>query len=43
MSTKAYSEPCQTLEMERFAKLVNGFRPLAIFAYNIHLRCLMEF
>ena len=24
LGTEAYSEPCQTLKMERFAKIVNG-------------------
>ena len=29
---EAYSEPCQTSKMERFAKIVNGKKPLTIFA-----------
>ena len=32
VNRKAYSESCQTYSMERFAKIVNGFYPLAIFA-----------
>ena len=28
----AYSEPCQTSKMERFAKIVKSFSPLGIFA-----------
>ena len=28
----AYSEPCQTTNMEYFAKIVNDFQRLAIFA-----------
>ena len=27
-----FSEPCQTPKIERFAKIVNGFSPLTIFA-----------
>ena len=30
--TEAYSESCQTSKMERFAKIVNSFKPLTIFA-----------
>ena len=26
----AYSEPCQTSKMERFAKIVSGFQPLTV-------------
>ena len=29
---KPYSEPYQTSKMESFAKIVNGFQPLTIFA-----------
>ena len=29
---EAYSEPCQTSKIELFAKIVNGFQPLTIFA-----------
>ena len=29
---QAYLEPCQTSKMERFAKIVNGDKPLTIFA-----------
>ena len=32
MQTEAYSEPCQTSKIESFAKIVNGFMPLTIFA-----------
>ena len=28
---EAYSEPCQTVKMDRFAKIVNGFKPFTIF------------
>ena len=27
-----FSQPCQTSNMERFAKIANGFQPLTIFA-----------
>ena len=30
--TQAYSEPCQTSKIERFAKIVNVFQPLTTFA-----------
>ena len=30
-STEAYLKPCQTSKMERFAKIVNGWKPLTIF------------
>ena len=29
---EAYSEPCQASKMEHFAKIVNGFHPLTLFA-----------
>ena len=29
-STKAHSQPCQTSKMERFAKIVDGFKPLIV-------------
>ena len=29
---EAYSQPCQTSEMERFVKIVNNFQLLTIFA-----------
>ena len=32
VSTEAYSEPCQTYKVERFAKTVKDWKPLAIFA-----------
>ena len=31
---KAYSGPCQAYKMEHFAKIVNGFKLLTIFAKN---------
>ena len=33
---QAFSEPCQTSKMERFAEIVNGFQ----FRKMLHLRCL---
>ena len=30
--SEANSETCQTSKMEHFAKVVNGFQPLTIFA-----------
>ena len=37
--TKAeeYSEPCQTSEMKRIAKIVNGLKPLAVFTKHSFL------
>ena len=35
--SETYSELCQTLEMVRFAKIVNGFKPLTTFAKGITL------
>ena len=32
-----YSNPCQTSKMERFAKLVNGWKQLTIFAKSFIL------
>ena len=32
--SEAYSEPCQTSKMELFTKIVNGYEPLAIFAWQ---------
>ena len=29
--SEAYSEPCQTAKMERFARIANGFKSLNIF------------
>ena len=29
---EAYSEPCQTSKMELFVKMINGWKPLTIFA-----------
>ena len=34
---KAYSEPCQTSKMERFAKIVNRFHPLTFFGKRSNL------
>ena len=31
LMSEAYPEPCQTLQMEFSAKMVNGFQPLTIF------------
>ena len=31
-NSEAYSEPYQLSKMERFAKIINGFQPLTIFA-----------
>ena len=28
---EAYLEPCQTSKMERFVKIITGFKPIAIF------------
>ena len=30
--TETYLEPCQISKMECFAKIINGFQPLTIFA-----------
>ena len=35
ISPEMYSEPCQTLKMEHFAKIVNGFRPLTLFRVGL--------
>ena len=35
----AYSEPCQTSKMERFAKIING-EAVNYFRKMLHLRCL---
>ena len=32
MGTDVYSQPCQTSKMENFVKIVNGYKPLTIFA-----------
>ena len=40
---KMYSEPCQVSKVELFAKIVNGWKPLIIFAKKLHLRCLTGF
>ena len=34
---EVYSEPCQTFKMETFAKIVNGLKPLYVFAKNFIL------
>ena len=39
---ETYSEPCQTSKMECFAKIVNGCKPLTIFAKHA-IRCLTGF
>ena len=31
-ASKKYAEPCQISKIERFAKIINGFKPLTIFA-----------
>ena len=36
--SEKYSEPCQTSKMEIFAKIVNGFLFLTIFAKNLRIR-----
>ena len=43
---EAYSEPtqnCQTTKMEFFAKIVNGFQPLTIFAKSFILNVCQDF
>ena len=35
--TEVYSEPCQTSNMKRYAKLVIGIQPLTIFAKHMVL------
>ena len=42
-STEVYSELCQTYKMELFAKIVNGFQLLTIFAKNAILDVLQGF
>ena len=32
LQSVAYSKPCQSSKIERFVKIVNGFKPLTIFA-----------
>ena len=32
LTPEAYSDPCQTSKIERFAKIVNDWKPLTIFA-----------
>ena len=34
--SEAYSEPCQTSKMERFAKIIIGFQSLTIFTKIVH-------
>ena len=41
--TQAYSEPCQTSNMECFAKIVKEFQPLTIFTKILVLGCLAMF
>ena len=43
MFTEAYLELSQTSTMELFAKIVNGFWPLTIFAKMLPRRCLTGF
>ena len=32
--SEVYSEPCQTSKMELFTKILNGYEPLTIFAWQ---------
>ena len=41
--TEAYFQPYQTSSMECFAKIVNGYKPLTVFAKMLHGRCLIEY
>ena len=34
MISEEYSEPCQLSKIQLYAKIVNGFEPLTIFAQN---------
>ena len=36
-------KPCQTSEVEFFAEIVHGLRPLTIFTKKFHFRCLMVY
>ena len=38
LKPKVYSEPCQTSKVKRFAKMVNDFYPLTVFAKRSILR-----
>ena len=38
LKPKVYSEPCQTSKVTRFAKMVNDFQPLTVFAKRSILR-----
>ena len=38
LKPKVYSEPCQTSKVTRFAKMVNDFQPLTVFAKHSILR-----
>ena len=38
LKPKVYSEPCQTSKVKRFAKMVNDFHPLTVFAKRSILR-----
>ena len=42
-SVVPYSKPSQTSKMELFAKIVNVFQPLSVFAKKIQLRSFTEF
>ena len=38
LKPKVYSGPCQTSKVTRFAKMVNDFQPLTVFAKRSILR-----
>ena len=40
--SEMYLEPCQTSKMGPFAKMINGFQLLNIFAKKFELRCLTK-
>ena len=40
---KAYLEPVKYLEWNFFTKIINGLKPLTIFAKTLHPRCLTGF
>ena len=42
-SSEAYLEPGQISKTELFGKIVDGYKPLNIFAEKLHLGCLTEF
>ena len=43
VSSEVYLELCQTVKIERFAKIVNGWKLLIVFCENHRLRCLTGF